>query len=109
MAEKIICWIVSLICAIMFYSIGAYAKKSEKPMGFWSGVEVKESEISDVKKYNKENSIMWKLYSLWYVAAAVAEIWSTVAYLVVLCSSFTVGLILLICTYQKIYKKYKAE
>ena len=109
MAEKIFCWIVTLGCAIMFYSIGAYAKKKEKPMGFWSGVEVKESEISDVKKYNKENSIMWKLYSLWYVAAGIAGTWSNVAYLIIFCSSFTIGLILLICSYQRIYKKYKVK
>ena len=72
MAGKIIMWIVAFGCAIMFYSIGAYAKRLEKPMWFWSGVEVDPSQIKDVAKYNNENSVMWKLYSLWYFASGIA-------------------------------------
>ena len=32
MAGKIIWWIASFGCAILFYAIGAYAQKLEKPM-----------------------------------------------------------------------------
>ena len=109
MAGKIIMWIVSFGCAILFFYIGVYAKKLEKPMWFWSGVEVEPSEITDIKQYNKENGVMWQMYSLWYFASGVAEIWSSVLSLVFLILGYTVGLVLLVASYRRIYKKYKAQ
>ena len=106
MAGKIIWWIVSFGCAILFYAIGAYAQKLEKPMWFWSGTEVKAEQITDIKQYNKENGVMWKLYSLWYAAAGLAEIWNTIVALIILVLSCTVGIVILVYSYQKIYKKY---
>lgn len=106
MAGKIICWIVSFGCAILFYSIGAYAQNLEKPMWFWSGTKVEVNQITDIKQYNKENGIMWKRYSLWFVAAGFAEIWNSVATLIILVLSCTVGLVILIRSYKKIYEKY---
>jgi len=109
MVGKIIWWIVSFGCTILFYSIGVYAQKLEKPMWFWSGSEVDASQITDVKKYNKENGIMWKLYSLWYFAAGLAEIWNTIAALIILVLSCTVGIVILIRSYKKIYEKYRVR
>ena len=109
MNDKIIMWLVCFGCAILFFVIGVYSKKRKMPMWFWSGSEVKESEITDVKQYNKENGIMWQLYSLWYFAAGLAEIRSTIASAVILVLSCTVGLGLLIYTYNRIYKKYKTK
>lgn len=107
MVEKIICIAIAFSCAIVFYSIGIYAKKLKKPMTFWSGSKIDASQITDVEEYNRENSIMWKLYSLWYVAAGSSAIWSSMAYLVLLTLSWTLGLGLLIWTYTRIYNKYK--
>ena len=107
MAGKIICWAISFGCAILFYSIGVYAKKCDKPMGFWSGSEVKPEQISDIKQYNKENSIMWKLYSLWYFAAGLARLWDSIVFAVILIMSCTVGLVLLILCYNRIFRKYR--
>ncbi len=56
-----------------------------------------------------ENGNMWKLYSLWYFAAGLAEFWNTIASLVLLVLSCTVGIALLIRTYNRIYKRYKLE
>lgn len=109
MAGKIIWWIVTFGCAILFYSIGAYARKLEKPMWFWSGSEVNASQIADVKQYNRENSVMWKLYSLWFAAAGLAEIWNTIVALIILVLSCTVGIALLICSYKKIYEKFRVR
>ena len=55
MVGKIIWWIVSYGCAILFFAIGVYALKRKKPMWFWSGTEVDASQITDIKQYNKEN------------------------------------------------------
>ena len=37
MEGKIIMFVISLICAVIFFSIGVYAKRSNNPVGFWSG------------------------------------------------------------------------
>ena len=104
-------WIIGLIvnlgCAALFYSIGAYAQKTKKPMGFWSGKEVKASELVDVEQYNGENAVMWKRYSLWYVAAAITAIWEPIVSAVLIMLSCTVGLAILIVNYKRIYNKYK--
>lgn len=109
MAGKIICWIVSFGCAVLFYSIGIYATRLEKPMWFWSGTEVDPSKITDIPEYNRANGNMWKLYSLWYVAAGLAEIWNTYAFMTILILGNTLGLVLLIVTYTKILKKYSVS
>ena len=109
MAGKIVMWIVTFGCAILFYSIGAYAQRKEKPMNFWSGVEVNPTEITDIGQYNRENGTMWKLYSLWYVAAGVAEFWNTIIAAAFLVLSCTMGIGILIATYNRIYAKYKVQ
>ncbi len=106
MTGKIICWIVSFGCAILFYAIGVFSHKRGKPMWFWAGSEVDATKITDVKAYNRENGTMWKLYSLWYVAAGMAAIWSAVAFTVLLVLGCTLGIAQLVMTYGKILKKY---
>ena len=108
MAGKIIMWTVTFGCAILFFAIGVYAQKLKKPMWFWSGSEVDVSQITDVKQYNKENGVMWQLYSLWYFAAGLAGFWNPIVSLIFLVLSCTVGIALLIGSYDKIYKKYRA-
>jgi len=109
MAGKIIMWIVTFGCAILFFSIGVYAMKLKKPMWFWSGSEVNPLEISNIKKYNRENGIMWQIYSLWYFASGIAEIWSSIVALVFLILGCTVGVFILIASYNIIYKKYRVQ
>ena len=106
MAGKMIMYSVCFCCAILFFAIGVYAQKMKKPMWFWSGSEVDPSQITDIKQYNKENGIMWQIYSLWYFAAGLAEIWNTIASLILLVLSGTIGLAVLVRSYNKIYKKY---
>ena len=49
---------------MLFTGIGVYAWKRKKPMWFWSGSTVKESEISNIAAYNRANGIMWLVFSL---------------------------------------------
>jgi len=109
MVEKIICWLVTFGSAVLFYSIGVYAQRREKPMWFWSGTRVEADQITDIKQYNTENGTMWKWYSLWFAAAGLAEIWSSIAMLIFLVLSGTVGLAVLIRSYKKVYKKYSVK
>lgn len=106
MAGTIIMCSVCFMCAIMFFSIGVYARKLKKPMWFWSGTEVDAKKISDVESYNRENSVMWKWYSLWYFAAGAAEFFHTIASVAFLVLGCSVGIVILVSTYTKILKKY---
>ena len=107
-AGAIIWYVTMFACAASIFGIGVYAKKLEKPMWFWSGSEVDPASITDVKAYNRENSRMWKVYSLWFWAAGILWIWNEIAALVVLVTGSTVGIGLLIGRYLKIEKKYKS-
>ena len=106
MAGKIIMFIVSFICAILFFGIGLYAKKSIEPMGFWSNAQTDASKITDIQKYNHENGIMWQSYSLFYFCSALSAILSPMISAILLIISCTLGFGLLIVVYNKICKKY---
>lgn len=106
MVGKIVCWTVAFGCAALFYGIGVYAQRLQRPMSFWAGRAVDPATVTDTPAYNRENGIMWKRYSLWYAAAGVAEIWSEIAFLAILVLSATLGLALLIRSYRRICKKY---
>lgn len=45
------------ICALCFLGIGIYARRSEKPAGFWANVRA--PEVTDVKRYNRAVSNLW--------------------------------------------------
>lgn len=53
--ENIIWFVIMIPCSAIFTGIGIYAWKRKKPMWFWSGSSVKESEIRDIKAYNRAN------------------------------------------------------
>ena len=72
-------------------------------------IEVKDAEITDVEQYNKANGRMWKLYSLWYVASGVAEVWNEILAIVLLLAGCSIGLVFLVWSYRRIYNRYKAE
>ena len=109
MAGMIIGCIVYFGCALLFYGIGIYAKKLKKPMWFWSGIEIDPATISDIAGYNRENARMWKLYSLWYFAAGAASIFHSVVAVAFLVLGCTMGMVVLVSTYHKIYEKYKVK
>ena len=104
----IIIWCITIFgCAILFYGLGIYAEKREKPMHFWAGTTVDASKISDVKAYNKENARMWKLYSLWYFASGIIYFWFPGISVALLVLSCTLGIGILIGMFNKIERKYK--
>ncbi|WP_129595782.1 hypothetical protein [Anaerophilus nitritogenes] len=106
--ENIVLILVCLICGCTFLGIGLYAKKSNRPVSFWSGTVVKSEDITDVKAYNKECANMWIYYSLIYFLGSLLSIYgkSNIAgWLVGIGGSFGIGI--LIKCYINIEKKYK--
>ena len=109
MGGKIIWYMTTLGCAALFYGLGIYAQRLKKPMWFWAGMEVDADQITNLKQYNRANARMWKGYSLWFWAAALAEIWSPAAALTLLILGFFVGIPILVGCYLKICKKYTRQ
>lgn len=105
--ENIFTAIIIFLVALLFLGIGIYSFKIDKPMGFYSGIEIKEEEISDIKAYNKENGIMWCIYSSWYFISAILGLFLPNVALILLVSGVTIGLVILVVTYNKIKNKYK--
>ena len=104
---------VNLLCAGIFYGIGAWAQSRKDPMHFYSGTTVDPKTISDVPAYNRENARLWKRYSIpfWLCAlCAFGSIWVevlmkiSIALLVVGC---TLGSGWLVWKYSKIHSKYR--
>ena len=114
MAGKIIWWIVSFGCAILFYSIGVYAAKLKKPMHFWSGSAVDPKTISNVPAYNRANGRMWKQFSVPFWMCGILSIgslwadWCAVAYTILIFAGSIGGGIWLALRYNQIRKKYAA-
>ena len=100
-----LCILVPL--AAFFTCVGIFAWTRKKPMWFWSGSTVKESEITDVPAYNRANGIMWICFSLIYWGAAVLGIFNVEAVGVLIGVGTLVGIVLLIVAYKKIYNKYR--
>ena len=109
MVGKMIWYGITFGAAALFVLFGVYAQKREAPMWFWAGSEVDAAQISDVKQYNKENTRMWQLYSLWYWVCGAAMHWSAVVAIVVMFLGCTVGIGILIRTFQKIVKTYRVQ
>ena len=108
--------IIMLICCwgsgILFWGIGAYAQKLDKPMHFWSGTNIDPKTVTDLYGYNEENGRLWKLFSVpfWITGIlAIVGIWYEVFSIisaVVLALGVTAGLFWLIVRYKRIEKKY---
>lgn len=94
------------ICGAIFALIGFSCTKSRKPVGFWSGIEVKKSEVTDVKKYNFANAVMWCAYSAFFWLAGFIAIGNATASAVIDIIACTVGLVGLIIGYSWIKHRY---
>ena len=100
-----LCILVPL--AAFFTGVGIFAWTRKKPMWFWSGSTVKESDITDVPAYNRANGIMWICFSLIYWVAAVLGIFKIDAVGVVIGVGTLAGIVALIFAYKAICKKYR--
>ena len=104
-------WIVWLICvggcALTFTGIGIYAYRRKEPMWFWSGSTVRREELTDVEAYNHANGIMWLLYAIPHWISTVIYFWYPAFAVILLVLACTVGLLVIIFAYHKIYEKYK--
>lgn len=101
-------WLTEMIpVSVLFTGIGIYAWKRKKPMWFWSGSTVDESEISDIPAYNRANGIMWICYSAVFWFSTLLGIFQIDAAGIVLSAGCLAGIPVLIIVYGRIYRKYR--
>ena len=105
--EHIIWLIIMLPCSLLFTGIGIYAWRRKKPMWFWSGSMVKEDEIADIPAYNRDNGIMWIVFSLIFWASTFLGLLKMSTAGIVLVVGCFIGIPFLVYTYSRTYKKYK--
>ena len=106
--EKIIWLIIMVPVSLLFTGLGIYAWRRKKPMWFWSGSTVKESDISDIAAYNRANGIMWLVLSLMMWVSTILGAMSSKTGGIVLIAGCVIGIPLLPIVYGMIYRKYKA-
>ena len=100
-------WLITMIpWSAFFTAIGIYAWNRKKPMWFYTGTEVKETEISDVRAYNHANGVMWIVFSLIFWASTFLGLWKELAGGILLLVACIPGVVGLVLAYRHIYKKY---
>lgn len=103
-----IIWLISVWgCAVIFLGLGIYAAKSKKPMSFWSGTTVPPESITDITAYNREYSLMWKIFSLPFWITGITFFWFPVISAVIMALSSIWGIVWMVWKFEKITKKYK--
>ena len=107
--ENLIWYLVMIPCSALLTGIGIYAWNRKKPMWFWVGTEVKETELSDVTAYNHANGLMWGIYSLIFWAAALIGVKNGRVALVLIAAGCVIGIPLLAVVYKRICKRYKVQ
>lgn len=103
-------WLTTMIPPSMAFSgIGIFAWKRKKPMWFWAGTTVEESEIADISAYNRANGIMWICYSAVFWISTVLGIFQMDTAGIVLTVGCLAGIPVLIIAYRRIYEKYRSK
>lgn len=104
--ENIFFVVISFLCGVIFVAIGVSCFKRTKPAGFWSGVEVKKEQVTDVKKYNIANGIMWCIFSTLFWISGIAAIYDSIAAVIIMVINCTFGIVGLIVGYGLIKRKF---
>ena len=107
--EKIIWLAIMIPISLLFTGIGIYAWRRKKPMWFWSGSTVKESEISNIAAYNRANGIMWLAYSSVFWLGAILGAFDIDIAGLLLAVGCLGGIPILAIVYRKIYDKYRKK
>lgn len=111
-AGMVVILVCSWGCGALFYGIGIWAAKKKTPMHFWAGTGLDPKCITDIAAYNRENSRMWKNYSIPYWIAGVFgilgvwHVWFSALCGAVILIAGTAGIAWLIISYKRIEKKY---
>lgn len=104
-------WVISefgtVIMIIVCGSLALWGFLSKTPVNFWAGDEVKASEVSDIKAYNRANGFIWAFFTLPQLIAAVLFPINSLAANIFQIGGIVAGIPAIIIVYRHIEKKYK--
>lgn len=100
---------INWVCAIVFSLIGFSCLKSKRPAGFWSGMQVRKEQVTNVRKYNIANGILWMSYSLIYWIAGLCSIIDTGIGVIFTIVGCTAGIAYLLLGYAWIKRRFFVE
>lgn len=109
MAEIVIGLVIYVLTASVMCVIGISQYRSIKPVGFYSGEKPpKESELTDVIKWNKEHGKMWLWYSAIIIISYILSIpmLDNVWCVVPMCGGVILPLPFMIRYHNKLMKQY---
>ena len=95
-----------LICGGTFLCLGIWAKKSKKPVHFYTGTTVDPQKVSDISAYNLENAKMWMIYSVPFWVSGVVSLFHVGVAAIIMSAACIPGFLWLIFRYRQICKKY---
>ena len=94
-----------LFCALCLMGFGFYALKTKKPINFWAGDKIPPEKVTDIKKYNRANALMWIIYGALFLSCCVITFFNDFAAGMVCLGLALAGLPVLIFTYTCVIKK----
>lgn len=94
-----------LVCALCLMGFGIYALKSKNPINFWAGDKIPPEKITDIKKYNRANGIMWLTYGALFLSCCVITFFNDMLAGMVCMGLAVAGIPALIFIYICIIKK----
>lgn len=80
--------------------------EQKKPMWLWSGSPISESDINDVKAYNRAIGKMWCVFSIPMFVGGIVEFILPISSILILLLTCTVGIGFVVWYYHKIEEKY---
>ena len=108
--ERILGIIVMVFCSLMcggiFSGLAVWAKKSKKPVHFYSGTTVDPKTVSDIPAYNLENSRMWMIYSVPFWVSGIVSFFHMGAAAIIMTVACFPGFLWLVFCYKRISQKY---
>ena len=97
------------VCGIVFLLVGIWAFCRKTPMHFWAGSTVPAESITDVKKYNKANGIIWTVAAIPYFISGIIAFFDFNLASIILTISCFGGLLFLFIAHTFIYKHFSVK
>lgn len=114
MAEYIIYFIIWCLVALVMFGIGISQLKSEKPVGFYTGVKPpEEKQLRDVRAWNRKHGVMWILYGAALICCGIAIVAAgglgcdTIPLVLAECAVVIGGIFAMMCYHVRLERLYR--
>ncbi len=110
--EYIVPCLIFAVTALIMIAIGISNFKSDKPVGFYTGIEPPPpEEITDISAYNKKHGWMWIAYGIGIAACAILPFLtdSNIIITFVSCLFGVGGVLILMIGHAWLDKKYRTK